>query len=107
MDHGVVVPKDMTWVNPIKTPMNFEQSRDIVSRYSQPELLRETSSSAKEIIVKYGVRAIMGAMSGTEAVENMQKELSAKKLYRLKHFQGQVSAIRLDSCPYSQKGIST
>jgi putative aldouronate transport system substrate-binding protein len=78
MDHGVVVPKALTWINPVKEPLNFDQSREIVSRYAQPELLREHSSSAKEIIIKYGVKAIMGAISGDEAVRSMQKELKAK-----------------------------
>jgi len=78
MDHGVVVPKDMTWANPVKVPLNFDQSRAIVAEYGQPEVLREHSDSAKEIITKYGVRAIMGAMTGEEAVAAMQKELKAK-----------------------------
>jgi putative aldouronate transport system substrate-binding protein len=78
MDHGVVVPKALNWINPVKIPMNFEQSLQIVSSYGQPEILKDTSGSAKEIIVKYGVRAIMGAYTGEEAVAAMQKELKNK-----------------------------
>ena len=78
MDHGVVVPKDMSWVNPVSVPKNFAEAQKIVMEYGQPELFRSTSDNAKEIITKYGVRAIMGAISGEDAVKTMQSELKSK-----------------------------
>lgn len=78
MDHGVVVPKDMTWVNPVSIPKNFLEAQKIVLQYGQPEVLRQTSNAAKDIITKYGVRAIMGALTGEEAVAAMQADLKAK-----------------------------
>lgn len=80
MDHGVVVAKSLQWVNPVKIPKNYEQSRDVVLAYGKPELLNADSKAVEEIVDKNIIKAILGEITGEEAVANMQKELKGKGL---------------------------
>lgn len=79
MDHGIVVPKKMNYESPMPQPLNYEDARDIVVKFGKSEILRDTTKDAKEIIKKHAIQAILGVVDGEKAVEDMQKELKAKK----------------------------
>jgi len=78
-DHGIVVPKALNFKSPLPQPLHYEEARDIIIKYGKSEVLRETSKDAKDIIKKHALQAMLGVVSGEEAVANMQKELKAKK----------------------------
>ncbi|MDI3508799.1 MAG: putative aldouronate transport system substrate-binding protein [Clostridiales bacterium] len=78
MDHGAPYPKSLKWVNPIGTPLNFEDANQIVKKYAKPQTARADTVDAMSIVDKYGIKAVLGELSAQDAVKAMRAELKSK-----------------------------
>ncbi|WP_432663334.1 extracellular solute-binding protein [Wukongibacter baidiensis] len=80
MNHGSMTPKSLKWKNPLGEAMGTPEAREVVLKYAKPEMLTQHSKGAKDIVDKYAMKAIMGEISGEEAVKAMQKEMKAENM---------------------------
>lgn len=75
MDHGVVIPQNTNFVNPIGLNPGVEEALEITKKYATPEISGPDWSKAEEIIENYALKAIMGDIPAQEAVKQMHTEL--------------------------------
>lgn len=81
MDHGVIIPNNSRFKNPIGLLPGVEDARKIIMN-NNATLENSTKDwpDAEKIVTNYAFKAIMGQMSTTEAVKKMNEELKAANL---------------------------
>ncbi|MFC4022294.1 extracellular solute-binding protein [Oceanobacillus longus] len=81
MDHGVVVPNNSNFENPIGLLPGVEEARDVVmTNNSTLENSTADWPDAEKIVTNYAFKAIMGDLPVEEAVSSMNEELKAANL---------------------------
>jgi putative aldouronate transport system substrate-binding protein len=81
MDHGVIVPNNSNFENPIGLLPGVEEAREVVfSSNSTLEVSTADWVDAEKIVTNYAFKAIMGEMPVEEAVSTMNEELKAAGL---------------------------
>jgi putative aldouronate transport system substrate-binding protein len=81
MDHGVIIPNNTEFENPIGLLPGVEEAREVImSNNSTLELSTENWPDAEKIVTNYAFKAMMGEIPAEEAVQKMQEELKAADL---------------------------
>ena len=81
MDHGVIIPNNSHFENPIGLLPGVEEAREVImSNNSTLEISTADWPDAEKIVTNYAFKAIMGEMPVEEAVSTMNKELKAANL---------------------------
>lgn len=80
MDHGAPRVASTTWQNPFPALPGVEDAQAIILDTATTEYLPADWPEAEAIIQKYAFPAMLGEMTGAEAVAKMQEELQAAGL---------------------------
>ncbi|MBP1947883.1 extracellular solute-binding protein [Virgibacillus litoralis] len=75
MDHGVVVPNNTNWENPIGSLPGVEEAQEIILEHATLETSTEDWPEAEKIVQNYAFKAMMGEIPAKEAVNKMHEEL--------------------------------
>lgn len=81
MDHGVVIPNNTNFENPIGLLPGVAEAREVImTNNSTLELSTADWTDAEKIVTNYAFKAIMGDLPAEEAVTKMEEELKAANL---------------------------
>lgn len=80
LDHGAPRVASTTWKNPFGALPGVEQAQAIVMEHASVEYLPASWTDAQAIVQKYAYPAMLGEITGAEAVAKMDEELRAAGL---------------------------
>ncbi|MCL6269643.1 extracellular solute-binding protein [Sansalvadorimonas sp. 2012CJ34-2] len=80
LDHGAPRVTSRNWVNPFGSLPGVDEAEAIVLKHASLEVLPAEWSKTKKILQKYAYRAMLGKVTGAEAVKAMRKDLAKSKL---------------------------
>lgn len=80
LDHGAPRVASTTWENPFGALPGVEEAQAIVMEHASVEYLPSSWTDAQAIIQKYAYPAMLGEITGAEAVAKMDEELRAAGL---------------------------
>lgn len=80
LDHGAPRVTSTTWKNPFGALPGVEQAQAVVMEHASVEYLPASWTDAQAIVQKYAYPAMLGEITGAEAVAKMDKELRAAGL---------------------------
>ena len=80
MDHGSPRVASTTWENPFPPLPGVDEAQAIIMEHATMEYLPAEWSEAAPIVEKHAFQAMLGEVTGAEAVEAMHAELLAAGL---------------------------
>jgi putative aldouronate transport system substrate-binding protein len=80
MDHGSPRVSSTTWENPFPALPGVEEAQAIIMEHATMENLPADWTEAEPIVEKYAYQAMLGEITGAEAVAAMRDELLAAGL---------------------------
>ncbi|MEQ6376103.1 extracellular solute-binding protein [Bacillaceae bacterium S4-13-56] len=81
MDHGVIIPYNTNFENPIGLLPGVKEAREVIMTHNASlELSTADWPDAEKIVTNYVFKAIMGDISANDAVSKMNDELKAANL---------------------------
>ncbi|MBD8067156.1 extracellular solute-binding protein [Devosia sp. PTR5] len=80
MDHGSPRVSSTTWKNPFPPLPGVQEAQDIIMEHATMEYLPPEWSEAQPIVEKHAFQAMLGEVTGAEAVQAMHDELMSAGL---------------------------
>ncbi len=79
LDHGAPNVTNAEWENPFAIDRGYNAARAISIKFGQPVMKDENFEDIRDIVYRFGFKAVKGDITAEEAVEKMRTELKANR----------------------------